>query len=162
MKNPQNMNRTELKDLVRESGWSDEISLGTSTEELREFVSKKLDDSTAVVTPEPPSASDLAGPSPAPLATAESDEETPESAPSSKSAEFEKGAPRARSAPGTTHYRVERFSRWVNEGVVYQLRAGCFVSSATHPIDELRAQGVPLEEVAKPDDSDPGLGHRFA
>ena len=59
------------------------------------------------------------------------------------------------------HYKVEWYSRWVRDGVVYQLNAGCHVSSMSHPIDELVAQGVPLVEVETPDDSDPGIGHRF-
>jgi len=59
------------------------------------------------------------------------------------------------------HYKVERYSRWVRDGVVYQLNAGCHVSTMSHPIDELVAQGVPLVEVETPDDSDPGIGHRF-
>lgn len=150
---PNDMDRNALKDLIKERGWTD-INLKSSTEELREEVASRLGveaqkadtlpPAPIVATPEAPSVSDLAGPAPAPIPTLE---------------RFVK-APVAPVA-GPQSYRVERFAKWVKEGVVYQLRAGTFVSTATHPIEELRAQGVPLAEVSEVDDSDPGLGHRF-
>jgi len=231
MKNPAEMNRTELKDLIRASGWDHETSLSSSTEDLREFVASKLSAETVVVTPEPPSASDLAGPTPAPLPAPdaplppEGDSADPEAPVAPEGAPAGAGESDLQDVASMTsfalrfgkasaseialmdvgtlrelcvslsmaltdeqveqlereggvshdpipfevvepapvkHYRVARFARWVSDGVVYQLRAGSFVSSSTHPVDELLAQGVPLEEVDAADDSDPGLGHRFA
>ena len=164
------MDREQLKSFVREREWDGEIDLRKSTEEIRELAMLKAEldeDEPAEATepvllpeedapsvevsteladeqeapqdgaqaPEPPSETDLAGPSPAPL-------------PEDPSA--------------IQYYRVDRFARWVKDGMVYQLAAGTFVSTMSHPIDELFAQGVPLVEVDSVDDSDPGIGHRFA
>lgn len=145
MTNLNDMTRSELKALVRRHGWDkgdDQIDLRSGTDEIRALVEPRIAALNAAL-------ADVLS------ATQEPDDETGEVAPEPTSAAAEVDV----SPPPT--FRVERFSKWVKDGVVYQLRAGTFVTTASHPIDELFAQGVPLVEVVAADDSDPGVGHRF-
>jgi hypothetical protein len=48
--------------------------------------------------------------------------------------------------PTTRYYRVERESVFCQAGTVYKLPAGSVISTLTHDIDEVRAQGAPLLE----------------
>lgn len=149
------MDREQLKAFVRERGWDSEIDLRKSTEEIRELCAAKV--STADTVPPDPLPDD-AGPVDGPT----DDTAEAEGAPQDGAQAPEQHAPDEPVVVPVQHFRVERFARWVKDGVVYQLRAGSFVSTMSHPVDELRAQGVPLVEVESVDDSDPGLGHRFA
>lgn len=160
------MDREQLKAFVRERGWDSEIDLRKSTEEIRELCAAKV--STAdTVPPAPLTADDASGDGTADdTAEAEGAPQDGAQAPVKTDADDEADEASHATLPlvklPVQHFRVERFARWVKEGVVYQLRAGSFVSTMSHPVDELRAQGVPLVEVESVDDSDPGLGHRFA
>lgn len=68
--------------------------------------------------------------------------------------------PPASPAAEVEWYRVERLSRYVVGGMVHTLAAGSEVSTQTHRLEELRAQGVPLVRIDGPSKPGASVGHR--
>lgn len=53
----------------------------------------------------------------------------------------------ARTEARVRYYRVDRLAKYCTGGYVYTLNAGSIVSTTSHDLADVRAQGVPLTEV---------------
>ena len=54
----------------------------------------------------------------------------------------------ARTEERVRYFRVKAFSKYCLNGSVYSLQEGTVVSSQSHDLKDVRAQGVPLEEIS--------------
>lgn len=56
--------------------------------------------------------------------------------------------PAAVEAEPVRYFLVKAFSKYCFQGAVYSLHAGTIVTTLTHDLKDVRAQGVPLEEIS--------------
>lgn len=72
---------------------------------------------------------------------------TEDAAQAAKDAKLDKVLDERPPVRAVTYYRTDRYSRFCKDGAIYPLVANSLVTSLTHDIAELKAQGVPLVQV---------------
>lgn len=154
------MDKDQLKDFARANDLGDLVDLRAKTETLRADIKAAMELKSEEAEEEPESL--ITGPAPEP-AVAES---TIMDGPNGRLDDMmNPPAPAPEPEPEVVkpdEFVVERHSRWFQAGICHTLHAGSIVSANTHPIDELRAQGVPLKPISSRPSQEPVLGHRFA